>query len=321
MGNFGKIDFLESIENQEYSLDYMLDEITDFNNNYGFIEYDKKNTKQKVNTIISQDELFETDRCVKSEQILRFAKSLEKIGLKITDYRWEEFYQNNIVVASWNKIGIDISDKKLFKEFISTQSEETSEKLYTFLFQVILDSARLNDFYWESKARDVKNMQLVDQLEYLDELWNITSIHMNNLIQDYKNRSLYQSLLSKFIITNYTPQLMVVSLKNITDFSLLTNAWNESFKVLKLIMDSESYKSHHEQHLRLLANTLKNCLDDTYTLIFSDLIRAKEDYDSGNKENLYKNNGHKIFVQEFYKKLHSRKYLIEQILWEKKDEN
>ncbi len=321
MGNFGKFDFVENIQQQDHSIDNILDEIIEFNNEYGFIESYANSVKQKINKLALCDEFFDDDRLKKTEEILRFGTSLEKMWLEIYDYRWEEFYENNRPSAYWNKIWLNIFDWELFKEFISNQTPEVSEKFYTFLFQVILDNAHASDFYWKLKDGEEKNKMISDQLEYLEDLGNINSIYMNNLIEDYKKRSLYQSLLSKFIITNYTPELSISSLQNVQNFSVIEDAWNESFKALKTIMDSESYKNHHETHLRLLAKFLKDCIDNTYTLIFSDLIKAKEDYDSGNKENLYKNNGHKIFVQQFYKKLHSRKYLIEQILSEKKDEN
>ncbi len=321
MGNFGKLDFLECIENQEYSLKYILDEIIEFNKEYGFIESYANSVKQRINKLALCDEFFDDDRLKKTEEILRFGTSLEKMWLEIYDYRWEEFYENNRPSASGNKIGLNIFDWELFKEFISTQNPEISEKFYTFLFQVILDNSLKSDFYWELKNWEEKNKSISNQLEYLEDLWNITSPHLQYLIEDYKNRSLYQSLLSKFIFTNYTPELSITSLQNIKNFTVIENAWDESFKALKVIMDSESFESHHENHLRLLADFLNDCINSTYKLIFSDLIQAKEDYDSGNKQNLYKNNEHKIFVQEFYKKLNTRKYLIEQILWEKKDEN
>lgn len=321
MGNFGKLNFLECLEKQEYTLDFILDKITEFNNDYGFIASYANSVRQKINSIALFDQWFDEERALKIEDILSYGDSLEKMWLEIYDYRWEEFYENNRPSASGNKIGLNIFDWELFKEFISTQTPEVSEKFYTFLFQVILDNALKSDFYWELKNWEEKNKSIYEQLEYLEDLWNITSPYLQYLIEDYKNQSLYQSLLSKFIFTNYTPELSITSLQNIQNFTVLENAWDESFKALKVIMGSESFESHHEQHLRLLAKFLKECLENTNKMIFNELMEAKKQFQEWKIKAVYNNDQHEKFITKFFNKAHARRYLIEQILAEKKDEN
>lgn len=321
MGNFGKIEFAENIQQQNHTLDTILDEIEAFNNEYGFIESFATSIRQRINALALCDEWFDEERLIKTEDILHFATSLEKMWLEIYDYRGEEFYENNKLSAFGNKIGLNICDTKLFKEFISTQSEETSERFYTFLFQVILDSLHKSDFYWELRDWEEKNKSISDQIEYLENLWNINSVYINFLIEDYKNTSLYQSLLSKFVITHYAPDLSVTSLNNIQNFSVLTEAWDESFKALRRILHSDSQENHHEQHLRLLADFLQEKLETTNKMIFNELMEAKEDFVKWKIKKMYRSQEHKNFVEKFFNLAHARRHLVDEILSQKKDEN
>lgn len=307
----------ENIQSLSLNFDSILQEIAEFNKSYGLIQKTSKSVKQSVNTLIDEHEYwdeFDEEREFRVERILHFADEIWEYGLKISIYKWEEFYESNTLKSEGYKIWLEISDENLFIEFIQTQSPEANKRIFTFFFNVIIDSLKMSDFYGKNHANEEKNKHISDVLDIVQKCGEIHSPQMNFLIEDYKNLSLYQSLLSKFSITHFSEYLYVTSVKKLDNFENIENAIIDWFGAIDTIWKTQSRKNHHLQHQRLLAEFMQDSLNHIYTIIFKEVIQDKEINSRNPQHHIFKNAAHMSFVNNFFREYVKRKKIISDIL-------
>lgn len=310
----------ENIQSLSMNFDSILQEIAEFNKSYGLIQKTSKSVKQSVNTLIDEHEYwdeFDEEREFRVERILHLSDELWEYWLKISTYKWEEFYESNTLKYEGYKIWLEIYDQDLFIEFVQQLNPQTNMRIFTFLFNVIIDSLKMSDFYGKNHANEEKNKHISDVLDIVHKCWEIHSPQMNFLIEDYTKSSLYQSLLSKFFIKQIAVNTFVISVRNSNDYDQIDNTIIDSMSAIETIVETVTRENHYLQHLHALAYTLLRQIDYLYSIIIEEAISDENKNAKNSQYKKYKNIAHESFVRNFINEYPKRRIRLVEVLSEK----
>lgn len=309
--------FDQELDWEEHSLDSMIQEIWDFNKYYGFIKTVSKSVSHRVNSILRDNmdkESFDQERDFRFERILRFNDLLIDMWLEVYDYRGEEFYEDNKISATWHKIWLLIVDEEIFLEFVNEITPDENNRLFTFLYEVIVDSLKKSDFYWWSKVNSQKIQQITEFLDIANKCEKIFSGKMNWLLEDYKNYSLYQSLLSKMTIVQLYNNAYIDSLKKFDNYEYLENVIIDWFWALDTIQKSKSTSQYHKKYEYLLAEVLHDILHHVYTVAYEEVVHDKKLHYKNPEHPVFQSVLHQSFIINFLREYQNRKKMLSQVL-------
>ncbi len=314
MENYTENSLLDMIYDENQNLKSVLLEIKNFNENFSFIETFADNISMKINDIILLEEwdedYFNEEREYLAERILRLDDALMEMWLATYEYRGEEFYGNWEINAFGCKIWIKISDIEIFEEFISTQKSSNIDELYEFIYSCILDSQNRENFRNIQPESNENNLDIIWNLQ---QMWEISHSGLRELVQNYHNWSLHQSLLSKFYITKFREFFQPKSIEFIGDFQELEKVRKEGLWAFESIMSSNSPDWNYKKSALELWTFLDMSLDYTYQLIIQELLQLTNRISNPktSKETIkFKNLEYLHFVQKFYHLYDKRKLFL-----------
>ena len=310
--------FDEALRYQEHSLDSIIQEIAEFNKDYGFIETFSDSIHYRVNSVLNEDmddKSFDEEREFRVEKILEFNEILIDMWLEVYSYRWEEFYEDNKISAKWNKIWLFIADKDIFIDFVNKLPEELNNRLFTFLYTVSIDSLKKSDFYRWKKFDEEKILEIIDMVWIMNTCDRVCSSEMRWLMEDYQNLSLYQSLLSKMTIIQMYNNVYIDSLKQLDEYEYLENLLIDWFWALDMIQQSQSVWMHHKKHEYLLAEVLRDCLNHLHNIAYEETIHDKKMHDKNPEYPIFQNIFHQWFIVNFFREYTKRKNILSQTFW------
>lgn len=317
MNNYTESGLLDMIYDENQNLKSIIFEIKNFNENFSFIETFITSTSMKVNDIILiqewDEDYFEEERDYLAERILRLDDALSEMWLATYEYRGEEFYQDWEINAFGCKIWIKISDSQLFKEFISTQKSSNIDRLYEFMYSCILDSQNRVNFQKQKDNQIENNQDNLDIVWKLQEIWDISHSGLRELIEDYNNLRLQQSLLSKFYITKFRDFFKPKSIEFIGDFQQFEKVWEDWFWAFESLLKSTSQDWKHVKYILQLGTFLEESLNHTSKLILQEgrqSIKRIPNLENSKETIKFKNLEHLHFIHKFYYLYDKRKYFL-----------
>ena len=317
MNNYTESRLLDMIYNENKDIYSIVNEIQNFNKNFGFIKSLKESMSEAVNSIMSVDEynkeIYSDERWYLAERILKLDDALMEMWLSTYKYRGEEFYRDWEINAFGCKIWIKISDSQLFKEFISTQKSSNIDTLYEFMYSCILDSQNRENIKKSQDNQIEQNKDNLDIIWNLQEIWNISHSGLAELVEDYNNLRLQQSLLSKFYITKFRDFFKPKSIEFIGDFQQFEKVWEDWFWAFESLLKSTSQDWKHVKYILQLGTFLADSLNHTSRLILQEVgqsIKRIPNLENSKETIKFKNLEYLHFIQKFYYLYDKRKYFL-----------
>lgn len=317
MNNQSESTLLDIIYDENNDIWDIVEEIQNFNRDFGFIETFANSMTMKINEIIllSQwdEDYFNDEREYMWERILRLDDALMEMWLATYEYRGEEFYEKGRLSAFGCKVWIKISDNEVFKECIETQNEENKNILYEFMYSCILDSQNRENIKKSQDNQIEQNKDNLDIVWKLQEIWDISHSGLRELIEDYNNLCLQQSLLSKFYITKFRDFFRPKSIEFIEDFQQFETVWADWFWAFESLLKSTSQEWKHVKYILQLGTFLEESLNYTSELILQEVgqtIKRIPNPETSQETIKFKNLEHLHFIQKFYYLYDKRKYFL-----------